>query len=131
MADTDNSLSTNYPILLNNVQYDPFKSWNIHFNDNVTTHETEGGEQEDSVTRRGRRSISVTTKCLESVAHSLSLLEDLDTFKAKFYNIKTQAYVEIDCRVAAGSMNINLAEKTSKLKYCPGLYNVSFTLEEF
>lgn len=131
MAEIDNSISTNYPTILNGVTYAPFKTWNIRFNDNVTMHETEGGEQEDSITRKGRMSISVQTTCLENVAHSLALLEDVDKFKAKFYDIKTQDYIEIDCRVASGSMSVSLKEKTAKLKYCAGVYNVSFTLEEF
>lgn len=125
------SLQSTYPTILNGVEYAPFKVWNIKFNDNVTTHETEGGTQEDSVTRRGRRSISCSTTCVESLATQLACLEDLDSFTAKFFNIKTGAYVETTVRVAAGSMSVSLLDKSAKLDYCNGIYQVSFTLEEF
>lgn len=129
MADT--SLQGNYPTILNNVTYQPFGTWDVTFVDYVTTHETEGGSQEDSVTRRGRRSIRVGTSCLEPLARQLAGLEDLDEFTAKFYNIKTGSYVETTVRVKSGSMTISKKKKTDTLQYCKGLYDVSFTLEEF
>lgn len=125
------SLQATYPTILNGVTYAPFKTWNVKFNDNVTTHETEGGAQEDSVTRRGRRTITASTTCLQALATQIAALEDLDSFTAKFYNIKQNAYVETTVRVAPGSMSVNLVEKSAKLGTCLGIYRVSFTLEEF
>lgn len=125
------SLQSVYPTILNGVEYEPFKRWDVKYNDSVHTHETEAGTQEDSVTRRGRRSISCSTTCVESLATQLALLEDLDQFTAKFFNIKTGAYVETTVRVAPNSMSVSLLEKSAKLEYCKGLYSVSFTLEEF
>lgn len=125
------SLQQDFPTIINGVTYHPFKRWRVSFNDSVTTHETEGGTQEDTVTRKGRRSISVSTKCLEPLARQLSALNDLDKFAVKFYDIKTAEYVEIDMRIAPGSMDVDLAEKTADLEYCRGIYTVSFTLEEF
>lgn len=127
-----NTLYDLFPTILNGVTYKPFKTWNVRYNDYVTTHETEGGTQEDTVTRRGRRSIQVSTTCLEPLARQLAGLEDLDEFQAKFYDIKTGGYVQTQVRVATGSMSISLKEKTaSKISYCKGVYTVSFTLEEF
>lgn len=125
------SLQSTYPTYLNGVEYQPFKRWDISYNDTGVTHETEGGAQEDSTTRRGRRSISVSTTCLEALATQLAQLQDLDEFPAKFFDIKTGGYVETDVRVAYGSMSISLAEKSANLDYCKGKYTVSFTLEEF
>ena len=47
-------LQTNYPIILNSVEYQYFKTWSITRNDYVQTHETEAGTQEDVVTQIGR-----------------------------------------------------------------------------
>ena len=125
------SLASNYPIEIRGEQYAPFKTWSITYNDSVTVHETEGGQQEDTVVRRGRISIAVSTVCLEDVANKLSLLEDLGTFTVKFYDIKTKGYVTINARVAPNSMVIALKEGSAKLGSTNGVWNVSFTLEEF
>lgn len=120
-----------HPITLNGTQYAPFKTWDVSYADSVTTHETEGGTQEDATVRRGRRVIDVSTKCIDTVASSLALLNDLDSFSAKFFDIKTAADITTTVRVRAGSMKINLVEKSADLTAVNGLYTVSFTMEEF
>ena len=125
------SLKSNYPVVLNGTTFQPFKTWSVVYNDSVVTHETEGGTQEDAINRKGRRTISVNTVCLEAVARQLVALETHDSFTAKFYELKTGGYVTINVRVAAGSMSASLKEKSANLDYCNGIWDVSFTLEEF
>lgn len=125
------SLKNDYPVELNGTAYAPFKQWSISYNDSGETHETEGGKQEDAITRRGRRSIAVNTVCLEAIARQLVALEDLDEFTVKFYDLKTGGYVTIEARIAFGSMSASLREKSSNLEYCNGVWDISFTLEEF
>lgn len=125
------SIQSDYPVELNGTQFQPFKQWSVVYNDSVVTHETEGGTQEDAISRKGRRTISVNTVCLESVARQLVALEAYDSFTAKFYELKAGGYVTINVRVAAGSMTATLKEKSAKLEYCNGVWDVSFTLEEF
>lgn len=124
-------LKTDHPIVLNNVTYLPFKTWNVSYSDSVTTHETESGKQEDSVSRRGRRTISASTRCVATTAATLACLENLDEFDATFYDVKTQASITSLVRVSAGSMKVNLVSKSSDLDITEGLYDVSFKLEEF
>ncbi len=124
-------LKTDYPIEINGEQFAPFGQWDITYNDTVTTHETEAGTQEDVILRKGRRSIAVATTCLDERASKLALLEDESSLTVKFYDIKSKDYVTINARVAAGSMNISLKPKSSKLSATNGVYTVSFTLEEF
>ena len=124
-------LRANHPITLNGVQYEPFKTWKVDYSDSVTTHETEGGTQEDTVVRKGRRVISASTVCIDTVAASLAALNDEDQFSATFFDIKTQQSITTDLRVRAGSMSVDLKEKSADLTAVNGLYTVSFTLEEF
>lgn len=123
-------LKTDYPTIINGVTYEPFKTWDITNNDVVTTHETEGGTQEDVVIRKGRKSIAVSTTCLPAVANSLVQLEALTEFPVKFFDVKTLGYVTLTMRVAPSSMTVSLKEGSSRLNV-NGVYTVSFTLEEF
>jgi hypothetical protein len=123
-------LKTDYPTIINGVTYEPFKTWDITNNDVVTTHETEGGTQEDVVIRKGRKSIAVSTTCLPAIANSLVQLEDLTEFPVKFFDVKTLGYVTLTMRVAPSSMTVSLKEGSSRLTV-NGVYTVSFTLEEF
>ena len=84
-------LRDNHPITLNGTQYAPFKNWDISYADSVTTHETEGGTQEDTVVRKGRRVISAATTCVDTVAASLAALNDEDMFSATFFRYKDAA----------------------------------------
>lgn len=124
-------LQKNYPIILNNVEYQYFKTWNVKHSDYVNTHETEAGTQEDSITRKGRHSISVTVTCLQPLLAGLLGLAALDEFEAQIYNPATDQYVTITVRVAANSMSYSLKQKSANLETVNGVWNVSFTLEEF
>lgn len=124
-------LQTNYPIVLNDVEYKYFKTWGIKRNDYVSTHETEAGTQEDVVTRKGRRSIPVSVTCLQPLLANLIGLADLDEFDAKIYNPATDDYDTIDVRIGAGSMSYNLKQGSADLSAVNGVWEVSFTLEEF
>lgn len=132
MADpTPTGLRDNYPITLNGVQYEPFGTWDVSYADSVTTHETESGKQEDAVTRKGRRVISASTTCVDTVATSLAALNDEDQFDATFFDIKTGTSITRTVRVRAGSMSVKLMKKSADLNSVNGLYSVSFVLEEF
>ena len=124
-------LRDHYPIVLNGVEYQYFKTWEITRNDSVTTHETEGGKQEDVTTRRGRLGIGVTVVCLQPLLAGLVALAKLDEFQAKIYDVETDDYVTILVRVAPSSMRYGLKEKSANLETVNGVYSVSFRLEEF
>lgn len=124
-------LADNYPIVLNNIEYQYFKTWNIVRNDTITTHVTESGLQEDVVSRRGRLSITGTVTCLQPLVAQLLALAELDEFEARIYDPATDDYATIDCRIGAGSMSYSLKEKSANLKTTNGVWAVSFTLEEF
>lgn len=124
-------LQAHYPIVLNNVSYQYFKTWNIKRKDYVNTHETEGGSQEDVVTRKGRKSIGVTVTCLQPLLAGLLGLADLDEFEAQIYDAALDDYATIDVRIAPNSMSYGLKEKSADLETVNGVWSVSFTLEEF
>lgn len=120
-----------YPIVLDNVEYQYFKTWNTTRNDTVTTHETESGKQEDVVSRKGRRSIQGSVVCLQPLVAQLIALADKDDFEAKIYDVATDDYVTINARIAPNSMSYGLREKSADLTTVNGVYEVGFTLEEF
>lgn len=124
-------LADHYPIVLNGVEYQYFKTWNIVRNDTITTHETESGLQEDVVSRRGRLSITGTVTCFQPLVAQLVGLANLDEFEAKYYDPAIDDYATINCRIGAGSMSYSLKEKSAKLKTVNGVWTVTFTLEEF
>ena len=124
-------LQKNYPIILNGVSYQYFKTWNIKRNDYVNTHETEAGTQEDVIIRKGRRTIGVTVTCLQPLLAQLVGLADLDEFVARIYDVLTNDYVTMNVRIGAGSMSYSLKEKSADLETVNGVWQVSFTIEEF
>lgn len=124
-------LQTNYPIILNGVSYKYFKTWNIKRNDYVSTHETEAGTQEDVVSRKGRRSISVSVTCLQPLLASLVALADMDEFEARIYDVLANDYDTMDVRIGSGSMSYSLKQGSADLEAVNGVWVVSFTLEEF
>ena len=124
-------LKTDYPIEIDGNEYESFAQWNVTYNDYVTVHETEGGTQEDVITRKGRRSIGVSTTCLDYVATQLSGLNDKSSFNVKYYEVKEGDYITLRMRVAPGSMSISLKQGSGRLRSTNGVYTVAFTLEEF
>ena len=124
-------LQKNYPLLLDNIEFKYFKTWSTVRNDYITTHETEAGTQEDVTARRGRRSISVTVTCLQPLLAQLIALAERDEFEAKFYDPAVDDYVTITARVGTGSMTYSLKERSADLEAVNGVWNASFTLEEF
>lgn len=120
-----------YPIKLNNEVYPYLKTMDTGLNDYVTTHETEGGKQEDVTVRRGRKSITVSGVVLQSLLTRLLALEYLDEFTAEIYDPAIDDYATMLVRIGPGSMSYGLKEKSAKLRTTKGVWNVSFTLEEF
>lgn len=124
-------LKNSYPIFLNNVEYEYFKTWNIKLNDYVTTHETEAGTQEDVISRKGRKSISVTVTCLQPLLSGLLSLAALDEFEAQIYDPLTDDYELLNVRIGKNSMSYSLKQKSADLDTVNGVWSVSFVLEEF
>lgn len=131
MSEGVKGLKKNYPIILNGDEYEYFKTWQTTRNDYITTHETEGGTQEDVIARKGRRSIAVTVTCLQPLVAKLVALAELDEFEAQIYDVAVDDYVTIQVRIGANSMSYALKEKSAKLETVNGVWSVSFTLEEF
>lgn len=127
----NNGLAELYPIRLNNEEYPYLKAMDSVLNDYVTTHETEGGKQEDVTVRRGRKSITVSGVVLQPLLTRLLALEYLDEFTAEIYDPALDDYATMLVRVGPGSMSYGLKEKSAKLRTTKGVWNVSFTLEEF
>lgn len=120
-----------YPIKLNNEVYPYLKTMDTGLNDYVTTHETEGGKQEDVTVRRGRKSIAVSGVVLQPLITRLLALEYLDEFTAEIYDPAIDDYATMLVRIGPGSMSYGLKEKSAKLRTTKGVWNVSFMLEEF
>lgn len=133
ISDTEEltGLADNYPIILNGVEYKYFKTWSFTRNSTVYTHETEAGTQEDVTTRKGRRTIRGAVTCLQPLVAGLLALDNLDEFQAKVYDPLLDGYDTLNVRIAPSSMSYSLKEKSAKLKTTNGVWQVSFTLEEF
>lgn len=124
-------LAKYYPIMLNGKSYQYFKTISYVRNDYVTTHETEAGTQEDVVSRRGRRSITISVTCLQPLLADLIGLAELASFEARMYDPVLDDYDTMNVRVGAGSMSYALKSKSERLNTANGVWTVTFTLEEF
>lgn len=140
MSDNQNNIQENeeltglaehYPMILNGEEYQYLKTNNFGLKDSVFTHETESGKQEDSTSRRGRKSISISGVVLQPLLKKLLELQELDEFTSQIYDPKINGYITVQGRIGPNTMSYGLKEKSAKLTTTNGVWNVSFQLEEF
>ena len=133
MAETT-GLNTNYPIYFDTTQILSPHSWEEKSNVVETVNETEAGTDQIDVTRYDKLSVSVSYAIAESEdgggwAKILKGFSKYNSFTLKRYDILLGGYEERTVRMR--NFSANLKPKSDYLPAVNGVWEISFTLEEF
>lgn len=123
------SVRTTYPILFDSTTI-PFP--NVYSENSQTienVRQTEAGTDIVDVARQNKLKASMSFRCLQATVQSLASFETKDSFTFKRYNPKTGTYEERTVRMR--DFVHTLVKGSEDLDSVNGVYDVSFTLEEF
>ena len=127
-------LLNTYPILINNEPVLSPHSWTENSNTVETVNQTEAGTDQIDVTRLDKLSISVTYAIAETSdgtgwAKKFKGFSKLNSLIVKRYDILEAGYEERTMRMR--NFSANLVPKSDYLPAVNGVWEISFTLEEF
>lgn len=118
-----------FPIYFDDWQIPTPKGWTETSNVIENTQTSEGGTDIVDVTRYDKLSISVNTVCLSSVAKKYKEFSKKDIIAVKKYDVLTEDYETRYMKIRGFSHA--KVEKSDDVTITNGIWNVSFTLEEF
>ena len=120
---------SNFPIKFNNEKIFEPSSWeeNSEVIENVT--QTEAGTDQIVVTRYDKLLISCAFQCSHIWAKKFKTYSNLDEITVSMYDILTETYKNRMMRIR--DFKVSLIEDSWRTRGTNGLYNVSFSLEEF
>ena len=120
---------SNFPIKFNNEKIFEPSSWeeNSEVIENVT--QTEAGTDQIVVTRYDKLLISCSFQCSHTWAKKFKTYSTFDEITVSMYDILTETYKNRMMRIR--DFKVSLIEDSWRTRGTNGLYNVSFSLEEF
>lgn len=99
------------------------------FTNDQTKNKTEGGHSIIQVFRKDILSMTINTRCLSSWAKVYHQFSKKDSFVLTFFDTATET--QVTRTVHMENYSESLVEKSHYLNVTDGVYDVSFTLEEF
>ena len=123
------SIRTDYPMLFNTTEIPFPKSYSENSQTIEKVNKTEAGTDIVDVARYNKLKVSMSFRCLQPVLQTLASFETLNSFIFKRYNPKNGTYEERTVRMRG--FKHNLLKGSEDLTEVDGVWEVSFTLEEF
>lgn len=128
MAITRHTLK-DFPIYFNAEEL-PFPStWTENSEVVETINQTEAGTQQVEVVRYDRLSVSVGYVCTDTLAKKLKAFSKQNSINVSYYDIETDDYLMRVMRMR--KFSANLRKGSADLLAVRGVWDISFTLEEF
>lgn len=126
-----NSIKSDYPIIMNDTELPFFPtSWERSPNKIQNTNQSEGGRDIIQKIRSDKMSISASFAIADANwARFFEELNELDALEVKEYSPRLNAYRTMTCRMEGFS--ISARRKSEELNGIYGVWDISFTLEEF
>lgn len=119
-----------YPIYFDDVRIPmPQSGWSESSNVVENTEMSEGGTDMLDIIRMDKLSISVSTSCFSDVAKIYEEFSKKPNITVKFYDIMNETYQERLMRMRSFSKTYR--KDTDKIEATNGIWDISFTLEEF
>ena len=116
-------------VKFNNTEIPWTNGWEVAPRDILNENQSEGGTDIVQAIRRDKLSISVQTTCLSAQLKIYAQFKKLDSFTLSCYDPITEENEEHTVRIA--NFRYSKKPKTERLEVTNGIYNVSFTIEEF
>jgi hypothetical protein len=122
-------LKNDYPMFFNQTEI-PFPStWSEDSNTVESTWMSEAGTDKINVSRYDKLKINMAFNCLDAVVEILGGFSNMDSFQFKRYNPRTAGYETRNVRMR--NFKTTFKKKSEDLSISNGIWNVSFSLEEF
>lgn len=119
-----------YPIYFDDVKIPmPQSGWSESSNVVENTEMSEGGTDMLDIIRMDKLSIAVSTSCFSDVAKIYEQFSKKPNITVKFYDIMNETYQERLMRMRSFSKTYR--KDTDKIEATNGIWDISFTLEEF
>ena len=118
-----------YPVLINGVALMESNSWEEESNTIENTYETEAGTDQVSVTRYDKLTVSADFRCHSDWLRQFKQWSKADTLTVQMYDAIANGYVSRTMRMR--NFKQKLVEYSEKLHDTNGVWNVTFSLEEF
>lgn len=119
-----------YPIYFDDVKIPmPQSGWSESSNVIENTEMSEGGTDMLDIIRMDKLSIAVSTSCFSDVAKIYEEFSKKPNITVKFYDIMNETYQERLMRMRSFSKTYR--KDTDKIEATNGIWDISFTLEEF
>lgn len=121
---------SSFPIYFDETEMPiPQTGWQETSNVVENTQMSEGGTDMVDVVRYDKLSISVTTSCFSDLAKTYKQFSKKDSIQVKIYDIIDEAYKTHTMRMR--SFSASRRKDTDNLSTTNGIWDISFTLEEF
>ena len=121
---------SSFPIYFDETEMPiPQTGWQETSNVVENTQMSEGGTDMVDVVRYDKLSIAVTTSCLSNLAKTYKQFSKKDSIQVKIYDIIDEAYKTRTMRMR--SFVASRRKDTDNLSVSNGIWDISFTLEEF
>lgn len=118
-----------YPVLINGVALMESNSWEEESNTIENTYETEAGTDQVSVTRYDKLTVSANFRCHSDWLRQFKQWSKADTLTVQMYDAIANGYVSRTMRMR--NFKQKLVEYSEKVHDTNGVWNVTFSLEEF
>lgn len=118
-----------YPVLINGVALMESNSWEEESNTIENTYETEAGTDQVSVIRYDKLTVSANFRCHSDWLRQFKQWSKADTLTVQMYDAIANGYVSRTMRMR--NFKQKLVEYSEKVHDTNGVWNVTFSLEEF
>lgn len=118
-----------YKVKFDNTTIPWTKGWEVAENDVLNENQSEGGTDIVEAIRKGKLSIAVQTTCLSDQLKIYAQFARGNGFTLTLYDPVLETTTTKRCRIKG--FRYGKKAKSEKFTVTRGIYNVSFTIEEF
>jgi len=123
------SIEEQYPLMFDNDVLKYPDGFDIQEVTVENVNQTEAGTDQIQLVRTGKIKISISTTCLSNELILFKTYSRIPKFNVKYYDAEAHGYVTKAVRMRG--LKYPPLKSSFKLENVDGVYNVSFTLEEF
>nr|DAG31495.1 MAG TPA: hypothetical protein [Caudoviricetes sp.] len=120
---------SDYPVKINGIELFPSSGWEQSHSPIENIYQTEAGTDQISVTRYDKLTVTAKYRCQSEWLGIFSAFSKLDTLQVEIYDEELDAYKLRNMRMR--NYKKTLIEFSEKVKDTKGVWDVSFSLEEF
>ena len=120
---------SNYPVIINGVELFPSNGWEQSHNTVENVYQTEAGTDQVSVIRSDKLTVTAQFRCRSDWKAVFTGFSKMNSLEVKIYDEELDDYKMRTMRMR--NYKATLIEYSEKVKDTKGVWDVSFSLEEF